>query len=197
MALAFNNAAMIQVFGITELLENILLHLNTSTEEGLKTLLFSQRTNKTFEATIKGSIRLQRKLFLSKLSKPDHADRPPKYNRLLRPFSSVRARHGLYITYYSTCDMSGGRHIKFIFSGDLNAAAQGSWRHMYLDQGPGRYHSVQFAMTRGDWRNLTWSYPKLCDMGNARLGDLLDVVDVERLALASAFDQRTAVQDHC
>lgn len=48
-----------KLYAVTELLEDILLHLP------LKDLLLSQRVNKHFKATIDGSLKLQRALFFS------------------------------------------------------------------------------------------------------------------------------------
>ena len=62
------------IFAIPELLEAILIEVDT------KTLLLSQAVDKTFKATISSSAKLQRKLFL--LAEPDHGQLL-KHNDLL------------------------------------------------------------------------------------------------------------------
>ncbi|KAK4970714.1 hypothetical protein LTR42_007690 [Elasticomyces elasticus] len=51
-----------KVLGTVELLEAVLFYLDN------KTLLLSQRVNKTFEATITGSTQLQQKLFFTSVA---------------------------------------------------------------------------------------------------------------------------------
>lgn len=72
-----NGTKVTEVFAIPELLEAILLGVDE------KTLFLSQRTNKTFQATIRDSIKLQRKLGFLALSSESVADDPFPTNPLL------------------------------------------------------------------------------------------------------------------
>lgn len=70
-----NKSAMNEVFGIAELLEEILLMVPE------RDLLLSQRTCRRFRESIQGSLKLQRRLFL--LPDPDQRETPPVPNPLL------------------------------------------------------------------------------------------------------------------
>lgn len=104
MAINDETSAVHRVFNITELLERILLEVTwgdhkcdeyidddcddkcdecDQQEEGLKTVLLSQRVNKTFEATINGSTKILRALWLLPPLNGDQAQGSDGYNPLL------------------------------------------------------------------------------------------------------------------
>lgn len=73
---------------ITELLEQVLLHLD------LRKILILQRVNRFWFNTISGSPKLQQELFFQPLPPIKAAQRPPKFNQLAKePFPFLFERH--------------------------------------------------------------------------------------------------------
>ncbi|KAK4954158.1 hypothetical protein LTR10_007586 [Elasticomyces elasticus] len=85
------------VFGTTELLETILLSLDTQNCNGLRTLLLSQRVNQVFSATIAGSPRIQEALFFRGTTRVDsqtiESTPQPDVNPLIRGFRVLHRDH--------------------------------------------------------------------------------------------------------
>ncbi|KAK4900005.1 hypothetical protein LTR27_002768 [Elasticomyces elasticus] len=73
------------VSGTTELLEAILLGLDTHQRCGLQTLLLSQRVCRTFQATIAGSSRIQEALFFRPIVTPKNLQHTDKRCGALNP----------------------------------------------------------------------------------------------------------------
>ncbi|KAK3649194.1 hypothetical protein LTR56_007034 [Elasticomyces elasticus] len=146
--------AITAVLGTTELLETILLSLDTHTCSGLQTLLLSQRVNKTFKATIAGSPRLQEALFFRRTTRVDSqtiASTPqPDVNPLIRDFRALhRGRHDeLEIRFYtftqtSVCWLDKSPHdmafdlrvmVYYAPSSPARALPPGSWQRMLFSQ---------------------------------------------------------------
>lgn len=124
-----DNTAMDAVVNTPELLESILVLLDT------KTLLLSQRVSRTFKATIDCSQRLQRELFFKPASARQwHAD-GPSYNPLLLYRTIELCTHGSFV--HLTLAASGPYRISY----DVRALAYprsefvgGSWQRMLLQQ---------------------------------------------------------------
>lgn len=149
-----------QVFSTTELLEAILLYLNT------KDLLLSQNVSRKFRDTVKGSVHLQRALFLTEnymaWSEDQIHSRPQILNPLFAdltgdpspPLLFKLDGPGFQLSYLQlsdigirSSDLNGGAipimdtsiiSIRRCLTKNYRVIKPGSWEDMFLTQPPSR-----------------------------------------------------------
>lgn len=128
------------VLETTEMLENIMRFLD------MKTLLLSQRVDKRWQATIKGSIMLQKKLFMLPATLGDVFELEMMGSRqdsqsLVLPDTRRKAVTSNYSSRYSVVNPllfdSSKNENRPMFRHSLEStAAEGSWRDMQIGQPP-------------------------------------------------------------
>jgi hypothetical protein len=139
------------VFNTTELLEQILLWLDTTEDGALTTLLFSQTINKMFQAVIQNSPALQMALGF-KTSAPTEKNRRTSLKRLLGYAMQVRATSTLYTELRMTDEglrIQEGRIPRNLHVARLMAG--GSWERLLL---PGSSAKVSYVGWVGGNREL-------------------------------------------
>ncbi|KAI1850899.1 hypothetical protein JX265_004907 [Neoarthrinium moseri] len=174
-------------FNIPELLVEILLFLDP------RTLTTSaQRVNKQWQATILGSLKLQRALFLQ--ATPGAYERNRDHSPLLKKtfapwFDDFAHRH---IYYYS--DYSNGRYPSCYETLTLASAKRrrafmrggSSWRHLLVSQPPVRRLGC-LMMRPSEWLHNSMSFKVLEFPDGLRMGKLYDLAQKWSLSEELAF----------
>lgn len=184
-----------RVFGTVELLEAILLEVKiyrrtyvgpgcftTTLELDVRTVLLSQRVNRTFRDIIRGSMKLQQDLWFrpTPRNSSDHPSLELQINPLLFPTAVGFTGPGLTCNFASLQSPDGPRvqrHIAIINDhpdGSISCSQTGSWRDMLVTRDGRGFQLFSQYCDRNFWRiirrNSVW------DKEGIRAGVLADEI---------------------